>query len=346
MLLRLALALSLYFAWGCASLDYLAQAGAGQDDIVTRSQDVDRLLSGERLPRRTRRLVAEIAEVKRYGEGHGLRATHNYTKYARLDRPAAVWIVSACEPLRFRSKVWTFPIVGTITYLGWFHLDAANRAADELRKDGWDTDVRPASAYSTAGWFDDPLLSTMIGKGDDARGDLVNTVFHESTHATFFVPSQSRLNESVANFVGDRLAEKYMDEVAGRDSKETRAYQDAVQRGVRREALYHTAYAELDALYASKRSVDEKRAEKDKILRALEKDIGTKRRLTNASLVQFKTYHSGVKELAALLVACGGDTRRLITTLDRFQHRSFTVDQEEPSTLLRPLVAEGCMANQ
>ncbi len=328
----------------CASLDYLAQAAAGQDDMLTRSQDMDRLLREDRLPPRTRRLLAEIPEVKRYGEAHGLRPTNNYRKYARLDRDAAVWIVSACEPLRFRSKAWTFPIVGTITYLGWFHLDAARREADALRAQGWDADVRPAGAYSTAGWFDDPLLSTMIGRNADARGGLVNTVFHESTHATFFVPGQSRLNESVANFVGDRLAEQYMREVAGPSAPETLAYAAAEQRGVAREAQMHAAYAELEALYASSAPPDAKLEAKSRILRKLEKDLGTKRTLTNASLVQFKTYHSGEKELADLLTACGGDMTRLVRRVTAWQHEpsARANDQADPADLVRALVAQGC----
>lgn len=345
MLARLALVLCAAMSWGCASLQYLAQAGAGQDDLVNRSQDIDRLLREDRLPPKTRRLIEEIPAVKRYGEAHGLRATHNYTKYARLDRDAAVWIVSGCEPLRFRSKTWSFPIVGTITYLGWFHLDDAKRAADVLRKQGWDADVRPAGAYSTAGWFDDPLLSTMIGKGDDARGDLVNTVFHESTHATFFVPGQSRLNESVANFVGDRLAEEYMRDVAGADAKETLAYFAAERRGAEREKLMQAAYSDLEALYASSLPREEKLAEKAKILHALETGLGTKRHLTNASLVQFKTYHSGEKELGELLAGCSGDTRRLVATLVAFQHHPFPVDQADPAVILAPLVKEGCAAH-
>ena len=280
--------------------------------------------------------------MKHYGEAHGLRATHNYTKYARLDRDAAVWIVSACEPLRFRSHAWTFPVVGTITYLGWFHLEEAKHAADGLRAKGWDADVRPAGAYSTAGWFEDPLLSTMIGRGDEARGDLVNTVFHESTHATIFVPGQSRLNESIANFVGDRLAEKYMREVVGETAKETVAYVTGEERGRKRELLMHAAYAELEALYASKLPKDEKLVEKSRIFRKLERDLATRRTLTNASLVQFKTYHSGEKELGELLAACDGDVRRLVALLDAWQHGSFVNDQEDPASLLRPLVTKGC----
>lgn len=327
---------------GCATLDYLAQAAAGQDDILTRSQDMDRLLKEDRLPPRTRRLLAEIPEVKKYGEAHGLKPTNNYTKYARLDRDAAVWIVSACEPLRFKSYVWSFPIVGSITYLGWFHLEDAKREAAKLRDKGWDADVRPAGAYSTAGWFTDPLLSTMITKGDEARGDLVNTVFHESMHATFFVPGQPRLNESVANFVGDRLAELYLNEVVGRDAKETVAYLRGEARGRQREARMQAAYTELEALYASNKSRDEKLAEKAAIFHRLETELGTRRKLTNASLVQFKTYHSGEKELSDLLAACGGDMTRTIHALEAWQHEDIGREQSDPAELVRPLAARSC----
>ncbi len=327
---------------GCASLDYLAQASAGQDDLLTRSLPMERLLRENRLPPRTRRLLEEIPRVKEYGEANGLRATNNYTKYARLDRDAAVWIVSACEPLRFRSRTWTFPIVGTITYLGWFHRPDADVAADKLRVQGWDADVRPAGAYSTAGWFDDPLLSTMIGRGPEARGGLVNTIFHESTHATFFVAGQSRLNESVANFIGDALAIKYMKEVVGEDAKETIAYLASEERGKKREVIMHAAYGELEALYASSRTREEKLAEKARIFGKLEKDLTSRRKLTNASLVQFKTYHSGEKELEELLASCGGDVKRLVALLSVWQHEPFTVDQADPAKLIAPLVAKGC----
>jgi predicted aminopeptidase len=330
------------FGQGCATLDYLAQAGAGQDEILTRGRDIDALLADGRLGGKTRRLVAEISDVKRWGERHGLRPTRNFQKYVRLDRPAAVWMVSACEPLRFRSKVWSFPLVGSFTYLGYFDLAKAKARGDDLRREGWDADVRPAGAYSTGGWLDDPLYSSMIGQGDDARGDLVNTVFHESMHATFFAPGQSRLNESVANFVGDKLGEKYMREIAGPDAKETTAYLAYEERRRTREERLHAAYAELEALYASRRPREEKLAEKARIFAALEKSIGAKRKLSNASLVQFKTYHSGEAELEALLAACGGDVTRFIGRLARWQGGRSDVEQEEPAKLLEPLVREGC----
>ena len=114
------------------------------------------------------------------------------------------------------------------------------------------------------------------------------------------------------------------------------------ERARKREVKMHAAYAALEALYGSNEPRDEKLAEKSRILRQLEKDLGAKRTLTNASLVQFKTYHSGEEELAQLLSACGGDVTRLVALLTAWQHGRFGTDQEDPATMLRPLVAKGC----
>src|SRR5205814_2292022 len=100
--------------------------------------------------------------------------------------PVAVWVVSACEPLRFHSKEWGFLFVGSFPYLGWFDLENARRFRDELRAEGWDADLRGAAAYSTLGYFRDAVLSSMIPEGDEALGELVNVVLHESVHATLY----------------------------------------------------------------------------------------------------------------------------------------------------------------
>ena len=142
----------------------------------------------------------------------------------RIDRPNVVWVVSASDPLRFHSKTWTFPLVGSFTYLGWFKTDEAKTFAESLKREGWDVDMRGSQAYSTEGYFEDSVLSTMIPEGKAALGELANVILHESTHATFFVHHQSTLNESVANFVGDKLADLYLAEKLAPDSDEIAAY--------------------------------------------------------------------------------------------------------------------------
>ena len=196
---------------GCLHLCYLAQAAAGQDEIRFRARPIEEALADPSLKPRIRRLLAMVADVKAYGEQHGLDATDNYSEFTQLDRPVAAWVVLAAPPLSLNPKMWWFPIVGSVPYLGWFNQRDAERHAATLRRQGWDVHLRGAGAYSTLGWFDDPVLSTMIrprGMGD-ASG-LVNIVLHESVHATHYVSSQSYFNESLANFVADSLTVTYL----------------------------------------------------------------------------------------------------------------------------------------
>jgi len=327
----------------CTGIRYVTQAAAGQYDLMDRARDIDELVREQRVDARMRRLLSSVALVKSYGEAHGLKPTANYTKYVRVDRPAVVWVVSASEQLRFRSKTWSFPLVGSFTFLGWFKRPDADAFANDLRTEGWDVDVRGAGAYSTAGYFEDPVLSTMIPRSKDALGDLANTVIHESTHATFFVKNQSTLCESVANFVGDHLAQRYLEDTLGKDNDETRAYVQAQVEGLERGRTMHAAYKDLDALYASSASDPEKLRRKKEILDQLHDRLHFRRPITNATLIQFRTYNSGQEDLAALLDACGGDYPRFMRTLHRLVSEPPPTPQEHDiGKIIRPLVAAGC----
>jgi len=316
-------ALALAFGSGCGTTHYLAQAAAGQQDFIDRAQPIDALVEGKHLRPRERALLAEIPAIKGFGEEHGLKPTKNYEKYVRLDRRAAVWIVSASEPLRFRSKVWKFPIIGSITYVGWFDEKEARAFGAELAKQGWDSDVRPAGAYSTLGWFADPVLSTMVPEGPEALGELAEIVLHESLHATFYVNGQSRLNESVANFVGETLARDYLVKTRGAANDRLSAYEAVEAATVRRGKVLYDAHDQLEKLYAEKIPDAEKLARKREIIAAAQKASGITRPINNATLIQYKTYHSGGAELEALYAACGKDMRRFLATVKRLEKTPF-----------------------
>ena len=122
---------------GCTSLTYVTQAAVGQEQLEMRARDIDEVVREKRVDPRTRGLLEQVPRIKRFAEAHGLAATTNYTKYARVDGPAVVWVTSASDPLRFQSKTWHFPLVGGFTYLGWFHRKQADAFGEELRREGW-----------------------------------------------------------------------------------------------------------------------------------------------------------------------------------------------------------------
>ncbi|RYZ66670.1 MAG: hypothetical protein EOP08_04450, partial [Proteobacteria bacterium] len=236
---------------GCTPLRYVTQAAAGQAELLDGKRDIDEILREGGQDPRTRRLLSRVPGIKAFGERHGLRHTRNYETFVDLHRDAVVWVVSASAPLEFRSVAWKFPVTGSITYLGWFHRPEADTFAEGLRKKGLDVDVRGASAYSTLGWFDDPVLSSMLWPGDEALGELADVILHESLHATYFVPGQSILNESVANFVGNSLAVEYLDQVAGSCANEKTSYLKIEAEAGARSRAMKAAFFELRTLYAS-----------------------------------------------------------------------------------------------
>lgn len=330
-------------ALGCTPLRYVTQAAAGQEDINHRGIAIKEIVEGEHLDKRTRGLLAEVPKIKTFGERNGLRATRNYQRYVWLNRPAVVWVVSACDPLRFRPRAWKFPIVGSLTYTGWFDRSEARAYAAELAKGGLDVDVRPSRAYSTLGWFDDPILSTMISEDDDALGELADVILHESLHATFYVPSQSTLNESVASFFGDHLALRYLDEAVGPESVEKAAFVEGRERGERRGKVMKATYEKLAALYASARPREEKLAEKARITTAVRAELEMKRPLTNATLIQYKTYGSGTEEMEKLFAICGSDFKRLLGALEALRPIAKAAPpHSDPGLLLRPLLDRPC----
>jgi predicted aminopeptidase len=337
-----AIALSL-LATSCMKLDYVTQAAVGENDLIVRARDIDELVRDGRVNGRMSRLLSQVATIKHFGEAHGLTATRNYTKYVRVDRPVAVWVVSASDPLRFHSRSWSFPLVGSFTYLGWFRRKQADGYGAELRTEGLDVDVRGAGAYSTNGYFEDPVVSTMIARGPEATGELANVILHESAHASFFVRNQSTLNESVANFVGDTLGAAYVEDTFGHDAKETVTYEAYERMREKTGAAMREAFAALEAIYASGRTTPEKLAAKQEVLRALRAKVHATRDINNATLIQYRTYNSGQGELATLLGVCDGDWHRFIQVLQGLQSKTFPKPQEsDVGSIVRPLIEARC----
>jgi predicted aminopeptidase len=312
---------------GQLGVGYMAQAAEGQFWLLRARRPIEEAASDPATPEAIRALLAEVPRVKKFGEGQGLKATSNYAHYVDVGSPAVTWVVSACEPLAFRPTVWKFPIIGAITYVGWFDRDEAREHAARLRARGLDVDLRGAGAYSTLGWLPDPVLSSMLHPGEGALGGLVDVVLHESVHATYYLNGQSFLNESLATFVARHLTRSYLAETRGADSRELRAYEEDERRSDERRRGLHRLYEELDALYRSPRPAEEKLARKKEILELAQRTYGG-RPLNNAVLIQYRTYGSDHDDFEALLARCGGWPRfwEAIRTIDK---GSFERSQQE-----------------
>lgn len=326
---RLCFSTFLFFLTGCSTLGYLLQASKGQLSFMQHARPIVEVIQDERTPPRIRELLSYVPAIKEYGEKNGMKSTRNYTEYVKLNRKAAVWVVSACEELRFESKEWTFPIVGSFPYLGWFDIEEARQFATGLKREGWDVDLRGAAAYSTLGWFKDAILSSMIPEGQEALGELINVILHESVHATLYIQGQAYFNESVASFVADRMTPQYLAELKGNHSPELEAYLRDLKESEEVQKRLHDAYLELEEIYSSQQSEEQKRTKKKQILTQLQNVFKSKREINNATLIQYKEYHSDKKSFEALFESCGKDWKKFFKVLSQLNADSFSRSQQE-----------------
>lgn len=181
---------------------YLVRAAWEEALILRARRPIADLVRDSTLAPATERKLRIVLAARGFAEDSiDLRAKESFTTFTQLRSDTLVLVLSGAYPDLLKAKTWWFPIVGRVPYKGYFDVDQAKRAADDLRRDGFDTYLRPASAFSTLGWFNDPLVSSTL-RADSI--DLVNTVIHELTHNTYYAAGGATFNESFANFVGAR----------------------------------------------------------------------------------------------------------------------------------------------
>lgn len=330
---------------GCLMPRYLSQAAYGQLDLLARARPIEKVVADPNTPLRTAVLLAEIPAIKQYGRSYGLKIKRNYNTYSALGRPAAVWFVGAADPVAFKPLKWCFPIVGCFAGLGWFDEDDGVKHKLELEARGYDAIVRPASAYSTGGWFPDPVLSTMLGGGDDAFPELANVILHESVHATVLVPDQPFFNESLASYVADTLTDNWIIERFGRGSPEELAWTLGQATSLHRTARTLAAYKQLKALYESNKSRAEKLAEKAKIIDELVADLRSRRRPNNATLTEVRVYNGGAAALVDAHRECG-DLRTMVLAAKTLGRSDFSKTLQDDLTPIGKLIGQRCKSLQ
>ncbi|GHV94276.1 hypothetical protein AGMMS50293_05960 [Spirochaetia bacterium] len=215
---------------------------------------------------KTRRFVERVQDIRRFATGDiGLKMSKNYTRYVQLDRDYLAAVVSASARDSFTRHEWRFPVVGAMPYKGFFNAKDARKERAKLEKKDLDVWVRGVDAFSTLGWFRDPLYSYMRNYSADRLADLI---IHELLHATVFIKGQVQFNEELAEFVGSEGARLYMESRFGADSDEYQAMFAHDEDNQAYVTFIRELAAELDVLYAGNADREEKLREKERIINA------------------------------------------------------------------------------
>lgn len=348
MMKKCAIGISLILVSAFFSQCYYIRQGVALLDIYSGAESIRHSLARGDLEEAERATLGLVLEIKRFAVVKlGLAENSNYTTYIRIDRDYLADIVSACERLSFRQYEWSYLLVGRLPYKGFFNRTEAEREAAMLEYSGFDVFVRQVDAFSTLGFFSDPVFSFMK---DYPAYVFAELIIHEQTHATVFLPDQATFNENLALFVGQEGMREFLRQEYGAESREYRlaialeADQAAFNRKV--EELFR----ELYALYESAAGDGEKLAAKEEIIAAWKKRFAEgyrdsfktdayrsfpERTINNAVIMTLRNYVERQDDIAALFELCGRDLPRLIGLAKKLKS-----DEKAPLERLRELIRE------
>jgi predicted aminopeptidase len=298
---------------GCSQLGYYMQAMQGQYSLLAGARPIDDWLADPLVGDKLKTKLVRVKEIRKFAASElGLPDNESFKNYADLKRPFVLWNVVATPELSMKPTQWCFPIAGCVNYRGYYSKDEAQVFAAELRRDGYDVQVAGVPAYSTLGWFSDPVLSTFIQYPD---AELARLVFHELAHQVAYAPDDSKFNESFAVAVEEAGVARWMEKYG--DDKMRTSY--AAYEGRKEDfvALLMKYRNMLEANYERKATNEDKRKHKAEIFQAMQDEYKTIKEekwggyagydrwfaepLSNAHLSSIATYHDLVPAFRSLL---------------------------------------------
>ena len=309
----------------CQSLPYYDQAINGHTEILRSRVPISDLIEDPDTPAILRKKLVFIQTVRDFAEKQlHLPVNDHYLSYVDLNRPYVVWNVFAAPEFSLEPKTWCFPIVGCVAYRGYFSEQDARRFGDSLKQENYDVFIGGAIAYSTLGWFDDPVLSTFLNL---SAPEIAALIFHELAHAILYIQDDTAFNEGFATAVEQEGLRRWQS-----SANDLKGYENWLLKGQRHQqfiSLVSKYRAKLEDLYQSNLPLTEKRNQKAAVFNQMRSDFLDLKSdhgamaaydawfshpLNNAQLISVSTYHDWVPAFRKILSASGGDLEEFYQT--------------------------------
>jgi predicted aminopeptidase len=303
-------------------------------DILRKRQPISELVEDPDTPAALRKKLQFILSVRAFAEKKlQLAVNDHYLSYVALDRPYVVWNVFAAPEFSLTPKTWCFPIVGCVAYRGYFAEEDARRFGDSLKQEGYDVFIGGAIAYSTLGWFEDPVLSTFLYLSEP---DTAALIFHELAHGVLYVRDDTAFNESFATAVEQEGLRRWQ-----ASANDPNSYEKWLRKHRQRRKftnLVSTYRARLQEVYESNLSLTAKRKQKAAVFTQMRSEFSNLKSdhggmaaydtwfnypLNNAQLISVSTYHNWVPAFSRMLSESGGD-------LEKFYQKCRQLAENDP----------------
>ena len=332
---------------------YVLRGAYEQSKILLARRDISSVIEDPSTSPDNREKLRVVLEAREFSERIGLNPGGSFKSFAEVSRDPLAWVVVASRRDAFAMYTWWFPIVGTLPYKGFFDKGDAEAQVKELQGHGFEASMRGTEAFSTLGWFDDPVVSTTL---KNAPSRIANTVIHESVHTTVWIPGSVPFNESLANFVGSQGAValfservkrcREMGQSCGDDEKRLAAAQREYAFQFELAELVETLFASLETLYNNPGlTSEEKIAQRGKVFDSIMQPFRQRfpnlqilKEVNNADIIQLKLYLSNIWLFRELFIRRDQDWGAFMNAIREVQKKMEDENSSDPFALLQDIV--------
>jgi predicted aminopeptidase len=313
------------FCLASCSPTYVLRAGYEEAKILWHRRPIEEVLRRPDLDAATREKLELVLRVRRFAERDlGFKVGGSYSTITEIANPPIVHVVTAAPRTSLEPYTWWFPIIGRVAYKGYFDADTAKQEARSLEAQGYDTYVRTAVAFSTLGWFSDPLLPQLLRYDQET---LANIIIHELFHSTFYLSDETVLNESLANFAGHRGAIAFFTKEQGSKAAATHQAEGTWKSELAISGFLAAAAEQLNVLYTSSVSEADKLHQREELFTRLQEEFRnlpspvrqntdfTSVKLNNAVVLQYLTYLTDLALFEGVYQQNGQDLRETLARL-------------------------------